>query len=343
MNQDELRQLKLIRKEAERIAKFYGNIQVGSGTTDAAGDATVTFPGGFTFSSTPKVFLQGVDAAAKGIVLDVVSKTVAGFTVKARKVTGLPTGTALKGIHYTKDYGLINVGYTTASAVTGIPNITGYGGPDHTHGFSGTTGAASAYVSPVNVIADHDPTSGPSTPHTTVASSTHTHTNPKTYANIDPGIGSPYTGTVYHAWIGSLGTIYRHSYSESLTVNEVTHKHNQPATGSPSTTTTVASSTHTHTVSAHVGTRVDAASRTHTHDYSGTTGGASAYSHRHSIGSPSTASFVDSLFIPAPPDPTYWKEFVTSLSIWDPDDLITVVVGGAPVLAADFDWLALLS
>lgn len=135
---DVLRQLKLIRKEAKRIADFYDNIQMGSGATDAAGDATVTFPGGFVFSSTPKVFLQGVDAAAKGIVLDVVSKTVAGFTVKARKVTGINSGGAVGSIDpavggsaYT--WGLADPGHTHTN-----PNTSSVGGHTHSIGSPST-------------------------------------------------------------------------------------------------------------------------------------------------------------------------------------------------------------
>lgn len=62
-------------------------LQVGNGATDASGNATITFDKEFTVA--PKVFLQGLDAGAKGIVLDVVSISTTQVTVKARKVTGL--------------------------------------------------------------------------------------------------------------------------------------------------------------------------------------------------------------------------------------------------------------
>jgi hypothetical protein len=66
--------------------------QKGTGTTNASGDASITFP--VAFDTAPLVFLQGKDASARGIVLDVVSVTTTGFTVKARKTTGITTGSA---------------------------------------------------------------------------------------------------------------------------------------------------------------------------------------------------------------------------------------------------------
>jgi len=66
-------------------------MQVGSGRTSSTGDATITFPK--PFPSPPKVFLQGLDASTRGIVLDVYDVTTTGFKVKARKVTGISTST----------------------------------------------------------------------------------------------------------------------------------------------------------------------------------------------------------------------------------------------------------
>lgn len=121
---ESISRMKRLVKEVDRLRRWQqymiDRLQVGSGTTDASGDASVTFPK--PYSSAPKVFLQGVDASSRGIVLDVVSKTATGFTVKARKVTGLPTGSALKGMHY-----------HTASAVTGIPTSTGSALGSHSH------------------------------------------------------------------------------------------------------------------------------------------------------------------------------------------------------------------
>lgn len=85
--------------------KYIDNrIQMGAGSTDGSGDATITFP--TSFASTPKVFLQGKDASAKGIVLDIVSKDVNGFVVKARKITDVSSGGAHSHIAL-KVYGAI--------------------------------------------------------------------------------------------------------------------------------------------------------------------------------------------------------------------------------------------
>lgn len=70
-------------------------LQRGSDSTDASGDATVTFL--TAFAAAPLVFLQGVDAGAKGIVLDVVSKSATQVVVKARKVTGITTSAVSAG------------------------------------------------------------------------------------------------------------------------------------------------------------------------------------------------------------------------------------------------------
>jgi len=74
-------------------------IDRGSATTDATGDATVTFVR--PFKTSPIVFLQGIDSAAKGIVLDVTSVSTTGFTVKARKTTGITSGSAGDHVHST--------------------------------------------------------------------------------------------------------------------------------------------------------------------------------------------------------------------------------------------------
>lgn len=67
-------------------------MQMGATVTDASGNKTVTFSK--AFPSTPKVFLQGVDAAAKGIVLDVVSVSTTQAVIKARKITEITSGAA---------------------------------------------------------------------------------------------------------------------------------------------------------------------------------------------------------------------------------------------------------
>jgi hypothetical protein len=146
----------------------------GSGRTDANGDATVTFPK--PFSQVPKVLVQSRDASARGVVLDVYDVTTTGFKVKARKVTGLTTGSA--GVH-SHGYSGSTAGAGDHSHSMGMPttvtvviydvdtcpsghnncvavaervvadsdhvhSISSAGG--HTHGFSGTTGTAGAHT-----------------------------------------------------------------------------------------------------------------------------------------------------------------------------------------------------
>lgn len=72
-------------------------LQVGDGSTDVNGDASITFSS--EFSSTPKVFVSSQDASARGIVLDVVSVSTTGFTVKARQTTSLTTSSASNHQH----------------------------------------------------------------------------------------------------------------------------------------------------------------------------------------------------------------------------------------------------
>lgn len=64
-------------------------LQAGSGTLDATGAATITFPVPFPAGVTPKVFVSSQDANNSGVVLDITAKSNTGFTVKARKVTAM--------------------------------------------------------------------------------------------------------------------------------------------------------------------------------------------------------------------------------------------------------------
>jgi hypothetical protein len=70
-------------------------MQAGVATTNASGDATVTFP--TPFESAPYVLLQSLDTEAKGIVLDIVSRSTTQVVVKARKATGITSGAG--GVH----------------------------------------------------------------------------------------------------------------------------------------------------------------------------------------------------------------------------------------------------
>jgi hypothetical protein len=117
------------------ISKITTGLQRGSGTTDINGDATITFPA--AFNSTPLIFLQGRDAGARGIVLDVVSKSTTQFVVKARKVTGITSGTSGSHTHTFTPSGSIS------SVSAGTPSGSISSVSDHTHSNpnTSTTGA----------------------------------------------------------------------------------------------------------------------------------------------------------------------------------------------------------
>jgi hypothetical protein len=72
-------------------------MQAGRVLTGSDGTATVTFPE--PFGTTPKVFLQGVDSFGRGIVVDLVSVSETGFTMKARVVTAIPSDTVANHSH----------------------------------------------------------------------------------------------------------------------------------------------------------------------------------------------------------------------------------------------------
>ena len=105
----------------------------------------------------------------------------------------------------------------------------------------------------------------------------------------------------------------------SVASSDHTHDFTTGAPGGTTPTTDVAYDLHACYV----------ASSDHTHSFSGTTGSASPgtssvnLAHTHSIGAPSTATFVSAVGIL-------------------PEDWITVVTGDAPVAEVEFDWLAIL-
>lgn len=257
---DVQRQLKLIRKEVMRLDAFLNRIQVGSGTTDASGDATVSFPN--PYPSAPFVFLQAVDAAARGIVLDVVSKSAMGFTVKARKVTGLPTDTAIKDVHY-----------YTASAVTSISATTGSGGVSHSHDYSGssTTGVPSA---------------------TTAVMDGYYYTSVVT--GVDANTGGPSATTNFHGILtvatctaqaagAPAGAIAITGYALNYPFPTTAHTH------------TIGKTTGDYGITGPSTAYVASSGHTHGFSWSGTTGTASAYLHAHPSSTVATASFVTSL------------------------------------------------
>jgi hypothetical protein len=308
----------------ERVSPPAVDFQAGSGATDASGEATVTFPR--PFSSVPKVFLQGVDTSARGIVLDVVSKTTTGFTVKARKITGVNSGggvstvdPAVGGVAYTHNYSdpEHTHGGTTSS-----------GGVDHTHSYSGTTGIPSSTTSvadgywPTLVVTGVDASTGGPNVTVSVAEFPHRHQWGSVTA-VESWVTPPYRLTL--GWWDSGGNYYsggsyrRYIGSEAASSSIL-------YTSAETNTIGVGASNHTHTIGKTTGNygitglhAVDVASSDHKHSISGSTGSASAYSHTHGFTTGSSSTNIILLV-------SY--HYHTSDS---------------PVLSASFDWLAILS
>jgi hypothetical protein len=130
-------------------------IQTGSSQTDTSGNATITFT--TPFPTTPKVLIQGKDANAEGIIVDIVSVSQTGFTVKARKATGITTSTTGSHSHSFTPSGTIGTpsAYTDVTdfitwqncpsghvncqlSGTTLINVATY---DHTHTFTGASGS----------------------------------------------------------------------------------------------------------------------------------------------------------------------------------------------------------
>jgi len=89
-------------------------LQAGSSTTATDGTKSITFDE--EFSAIPKVFVQPRDADAKGIVIDITSVSTTGFSVKARKVTGVDSDS--KGSHK-------HVSFKTGDLITGLTLVDG--------------------------------------------------------------------------------------------------------------------------------------------------------------------------------------------------------------------------
>ena len=287
-----IRQMKRMKAEVAKLRRWQqymiDRMQAGSGATDASGDASVTFP--HTFTSVPKVFLQGVDASARGIVLDVVSKSATGFTAKARKATGLPT-----------DYGLINMGYYTGSAYTALPSQTAIELGIHSHTVDSHAHSIGAASTGTFVTGGWDPG--------------HSH--------AVPSIGSATGGTRVYAPYTDVTAMESHApgylaiYTGSSCgyFRDEGHSHILGSIGSSTTGITFYTASAVTGIPSSTGAAAPGTSSVN-------------LAHAHWITGGTTGTFVTSLAVPSPPNPTYWKSFATA--------------DGAPVLAVDFDWLAFL-
>lgn len=281
---DVQRQLKKIKRETMRLDDFLNWIQRGSGATDALGDAAITFLRA-PYPSTPVVFLQAVDAAAKGIVLDVVSKSATGFTVKARKVTGLPTGQALKGMHY-----------TTASAVTST-TATGSALGSHSHTVDSHTHSIAAATTGTFVTGGTDPGHTHTNPNTGSAGD-HIHQLSATVASISDGAlayrmrGYASDGVTTGGTLGEAQAAGGTAFAYSKTAGA--HTHTQGDTGSSTTGITLTTASAVTGIPSATG---SASPGTSSVDLA----------HTHTIAAATMGTFVTSLVI----DPTDWLTVVT--------------------------------
>jgi len=234
------------------VYKFFEGIK-GTGQTDASGNATITFP--IAFPSPPLVFVHAVDANARGIVIDVVSVSTTGFTVKARKVTGITSGSAGDHYHSFTPSGSIGSAGDHYHSFTPSGSI-GYAGghshtisavSDHSHSFSAITDYEDRYV---YVMGDADLQSCPSG-HSTcqissityspVANVQHTH-------SVRGSTGSA-GGHDHGGYTGSVGD-HSHSFSGSTGNTSTAGGHTHSFTGSTGNTSTAGA--HTHSVDAPV-------------------------------------------------------------------------------------------
>jgi hypothetical protein len=234
------------------VYKFFEGIK-GTGQTDANGNATITFP--IAFPSPPLVFVHAVDANARGIVIDVVSVSTTGFTVKARKVTGITSGSAGDHYHSFTPSGSIGSAGDHYHSFTPSGSI-GYAGghshtisavSDHSHSFSATTSLPDYTATAIYDITFQNCPSG----HTncqlsgissySVADSYHTHSASGTTGSAG--------GHNHGGYTGSVGD-HSHSFTGSTGNTSTAGAHTHSFTGSTENTSTAGA--HTHSVDAPV-------------------------------------------------------------------------------------------
>lgn len=295
-------------------------LQKGSDTTNAAGDVTVTFPNAFAVA--PLVFLQGVDAGAKGIVLDVVSKSTTQVVVKARQVTGITSGTEPVHSHSFSD------GFTVSAVSAGTPSGTV---TNHRHSFSdGFTVSSESAGTPSGTVSNHRHSFSDSfntayvsagTPSGSVSS--HNHTNPST-----AGPSSTKFAVVGLNFGSSCATGNCITGQNTGSFAHPTHTHTQGTTGNRTPTFSgSAMGTHRHSgsVSGNTGyiTPTFSGSALANHDHTGTASGDTGYYQ---------PTFTGSALA------THQHTGTASGTTGDAGEHSHSV--DAPVLAIDFDWLA---
>lgn len=233
------------------VYKFFEGIK-GTGQTDANGNATITFP--IAFPSPPLVFVHAVDSNARGIVIDVVSVSTTGFTVKARKVTGITSGSAGDHYHSFTPSGSIGSAGDHYHSFTPSGSI-GYAGghshtisavSDHSHSFSATSGDPSS-TAPIiyyyfkTCPSGHDNCQVSSVDWVFAGDKTHTH-------DVSGTTGSA-GGHDHGGYTGSVGD-HNHSFTGSTGNTSTAGGHTHSFTGSTGNTSTAGA--HTHSVDAPV-------------------------------------------------------------------------------------------
>jgi hypothetical protein len=240
--------------------------QKGSTSTDANGDKTVTFS--TAFGSTPLVFVQAVDASARGIIIDVVSKSTSNFVVKARSASAIGSHKHLIGnIGAQADF-TMSVANESAHTHSSV-GTSGVDNADHTHTAVGTSGVQSA---------DHTHSS---VGNTGVQSADHAH-------SLSGETGTP-TSTTQHGTANFTSCASGHSYCKASGTStwycpSTSHTHyysawtsgvNTDHSHSYANTTSGVSADHSH----YYATTTSGRSATHAHSYANTTSAGSAHSH----------------------------------------------------------------
>jgi hypothetical protein len=265
------------------VYKFFEGIK-GTGQTDANGDATITFP--IAFPSPPLVFVHAIDANARGIVIDVVSVSTTGFTVKARKVTGITSGSAGDHYHSFTPSGSIGSAGDHYHSFTPSGSIGSAG--DHYHSFtpSGSIGNAGGHSHTISAVSDHShsfsaTSGGPSS--TWLAIDVYFQTCPAGHSDCQySGFYYCYVGdnTHTHSVSGTTGSAGGHDHG-GYTGSVGDHSHS--FTGSTGNTSTAGG--HTHSFTGSTGNTSTAGA--HTHSFTGSTGNTStAGAHTHSVDAP---------------------------------------------------------
>ncbi|PVX27282.1 MAG: hypothetical protein CW716_03110, partial [Candidatus Bathyarchaeum sp.] len=221
----------------------------GSDTTDANGEATITF--GDAFDSMPLVFVQAIDASGRSIIIDVTAKSTTQFSVKAK----------IAGVHKHK----IGEAAATAGWTIGISSEE-----SHTHNYASTTGVGSSHRHSVA--------------GTTGLGSAHNHAYASTTGVATVSLDSTPSAVGGNTnTVAATGAGHYHGFGQNggaaadIGHSHGTHTHNFSSyTGDESS--------HTHYYSQYT-----SYEGSHTHNFSGTSGEGSSHGHNLTGGIPAVS------------------------------------------------------